>query len=368
MVEPTRTGRQPPPSPRTAAVREPQVGVLPLDEVRRDQVRRPALPGRPRPGHLRRAVRVPHAQLRQERGLRTPLVTSAQRPHLPAPPAVAQQRADLGRAVRARPRREQPGHVVRLHLQPRVVLGEPRRQLQVADPHPAEEHLVKPVRGGVQPGADDRNVRSHGKRAAQRVGGPPPGRRHRVQVRVRRNPLRDAGPVRRREQSRLHGQRFRPGTFPEIGPHRDPHGDALRRPERREGPRHEHAVRAVDPPAVVPVPVPASENAVTGNAVTGNAAARNAAARSPQPVRRLPGRAGWQQPRQPGPPLPDAERLPEVFGSQPGRRGVLFLIPNGLRFHRHRRASSSCGASPSAGTRDSRHSGSSATSRKAQPN
>ena len=39
-----------------------------------------------------------------------------------------------------------------------------------------------------------------------------------------------------------------------------------------------------------------------------------------QPVGDLHGGTGRQQPRQPGPPLPDAERLVEVLGPQPGRR------------------------------------------------
>lgn len=74
-------------------------------------------------------------------------------PIWPRKPAVGQQHAER---VSTGP--QGGGDVVGLHLQPGVVLGEPGRELGVADPFAVEERLVQPPCRGVEPGRDDRPV------------------------------------------------------------------------------------------------------------------------------------------------------------------------------------------------------------------
>ena len=140
---------------------QPAVLVLALDQVReRDVARRPE-PGLVGAHDGRRAVRVLDLELGEEGGLGPPLVVGAGHAHLTAVPPVGQEGVELVVALA-----QQPGHVVRLHLGVVLVLGEPRRQLHVADPDAVQLGLVDPVRRGVERGALHRPLEREARRAA----------------------------------------------------------------------------------------------------------------------------------------------------------------------------------------------------------
>ena len=104
-----------------------------------------------------------------------------------------------------------------LHLQPGVVLGAARGQLGVAGPLAVEERLVDALRGGVQPGRDDRAVDVERRTAAALPGARPSGPSG-MTARLDPRGLPVVGP----EQARLERRRLRPGALPQVGRARAP--------------------------------------------------------------------------------------------------------------------------------------------------
>ena len=142
-----------------------------------------------------RAVGEVDPQLGQEGQLEAPLVVRAREPHLPAEPAVGQDRPHGVEAGL-----KQICDVIGLNLEPIAILGEPRRELCVADPSAVEERLVQAVGGRVQASPYDGPLVKL-ELAAHEHRWPAPWR-HRLGL-DRRDPPR--GPVPRLEQPELEG-------------------------------------------------------------------------------------------------------------------------------------------------------------------
>ena len=131
------------------SARAPQVDRLAGDQIGRVDVRPRAAPPSPVPATARRAVGEVDVHLREERELAIP----TGRGRAAARPGRGTSRRTGSRRARSGPGRSQPGDVVGLDLEPVAVLGEPGRQLGVADALAVDERLVDPVRGRVQPRA-----------------------------------------------------------------------------------------------------------------------------------------------------------------------------------------------------------------------
>jgi hypothetical protein len=169
-----------------------------------------------------------------------------------APPAVGYHRREDVAALA-----HHAGDVVRLVLQPAVILRPTRRQLGIADPFTVEPRLVHATSGRVQPRAHRWSV--HSERSAQvqrgrqetgrRVEGWVARRDGRPEaVRVAPDPHR--GPVVAVEQAGLEPAPGRAGRRAGLVPDLDPPEVPGGRTERRAVPRHEQPVAGLAPAAV----------------------------------------------------------------------------------------------------------------------